>query len=54
MKIEELEDDLPGIRQVSASYRKMQVIVDYDETMVSEAQILEAIKEKGYTALPEK
>jgi len=52
MKIEELEDDLPGVRQVSASYRKMQVIVEYDETMVSEAQILEAIKEKGYTALP--
>jgi len=52
MKIEEMEDDLPGVRQVSASYQKMQVTVEYDESRVSEAQILEAIKGKGYTALP--
>lgn len=54
MRIEELEDDLPGIRQVLASYQKMRVIVEYDETRVSEAQILEAVKKKGYTALPGK
>ena len=54
MRIEELEDDLLGIRQVSASYQKMHVIVEYDETRVSEAQILGAVKEKGYTALPGK
>ena len=54
MKIEELEDDLPGVRQVSASYQKMRAIVEYDENRVSEVQILDAIKEKGYTALPEK
>ena len=52
MRIEEIEDDLPGIRQVSASYQKMQMIVEYDDSKVSEAQILEAIKEKGYTAKP--
>ena len=52
MKIEEMEDDLPGVRQVSASYQKMQVTVEYDESRVSEAQILDAIKGKGYTALP--
>ena len=52
MRIEELEDDLPGIGQISASYQKMQVIVEYDESRVSEGQILEAIKGKGYTALP--
>jgi copper chaperone CopZ len=50
MKIEELEDDLPGVRQVSASYHKMQMTVEYDEARVSEAQILEAVKSKGYTA----
>jgi copper chaperone CopZ len=50
MKIEEIEDDLPGIKQVSASYQKMQVTVEYDESQVSEAQILEAVKRKGYTA----
>ncbi len=52
MKIEEIEDDLPGVRQVSASYRKMQMTVEYDDSRVSEAQILEAVKQKGYTALP--
>jgi len=49
MKIEEIEDDLPGVRQVSASYQKMQVTVEYDDSKVSKAQILGAIKRKGYT-----
>jgi len=50
MALEGIEDDLPGIRQVSASYQKMQMMVEYDEAKVSEAQILEAVKRKGYTA----
>lgn len=50
MKIEEIEDDLPGIRQVSASYQKMRITVEYDEAKVTEEQILEAVKSKGYTA----
>ena len=51
MKIEEIEDDLPGVKRVSASYQKMNMIVEYDETKVSEAQILEAVKSRGYTAI---
>lgn len=51
MNIESIEDDLPGIKQVSASYQRMQMTVEYDETKVSEAQILEAVKNKGYTAV---
>ena len=50
MTIEGIEDDFSGIRQVSANYQKMQVIVEYDETKISATQILEAIGEKGYTA----
>ena len=50
LKIEEIEDDLPGIGQVSASYQKMQMTVEYDASKVSEDQILEAVKKKGYTA----
>ena len=50
MTIEGIEDDLSGIKQVSASYQKMQVVVEYDETKISATQILEAIGEKGYTA----
>lgn len=52
MKIEEIEDDLPGIKQVKASYQKMKVTVEFNETLVSEAQILEAVRNKGYTAEP--
>jgi len=50
MKIEDIEDDLPGIKQITASYQKMKVIVEFDETLVNEAQILDAVKNKGYTA----
>jgi copper chaperone CopZ len=52
MRIEEIEDDLPGVKQVSASYQKMQMIVEYDDSRVSEDQILEAVQRKGYTAVP--
>jgi copper chaperone CopZ len=52
MTLEGIEDDLPGIRQISASYQKMQMTVEYDEAKVSEAQILVAVKSKGYTAEP--
>ncbi len=52
MRIEEIEDDLPGVRQVSASYHKMLVTVEYDESRVSEAQLIDAVKKKGYTAVP--
>jgi len=50
MKIEDIEDDLPGNKQITASYQKMKVIVEFDETLVNEAQILDAVKNKGYTA----
>jgi len=49
MKIEAIEDDLPGVKQVSASYKKGQVTVEYDEAQVSEAQIAAAVKKAGYT-----
>jgi copper chaperone CopZ len=52
MTLEGIEDDLPGIRQISASYQKMQMTVEYDEAKVSEAQILKAVRSKGYTAEP--
>ncbi len=50
MKLEGLEDDLPGIREVNASYHKQQMVIDFDEARISEAQILEAVKKKGYQA----
>ncbi len=50
MTVESIEDDLPGIKQVSASYQKGQMVVEYDESRVSEAQILAAVEAKGYHA----
>jgi copper chaperone CopZ len=52
MNIEGIEDDLPGIKQVSASYQKGQMVVEFDEAKVSEAQILAAVEKRGYQAFP--
>jgi copper chaperone CopZ len=50
MNLESIEDDLPGIKQVSASYQKGQMSVEFDEAKVSEAQIFAAVEKRGYTA----
>ena len=49
MRIEGLEDDLPGVKRVQASYKKQRVEVEYDEATVSAAQIVAAILRLGYT-----
>jgi copper chaperone CopZ len=51
MKIESLEDELPGIKSISASYQKGLLTVEFDEQLLSEADILTAVKRQGYTAL---
>jgi copper chaperone CopZ len=50
MHLQELEDDLPGVLQVDASYQKLQMVVKFDETVVTEERIIAAAKEIGYTA----
>ena len=52
MNVESIEDDLQGIKQVSASYLKGRMEVEFDETKVSEAQILAAVGKRGYQAFP--
>ncbi len=52
MTLEGLEDTLPGIRRIAASYRKQQLEVEYDETLVSAAQITAAVAALGYTITP--
>ncbi len=49
MRIEGLEDDLPGVKRVRASYHKGQVEVEYDETQLGADEIVAAISELGYT-----
>jgi copper chaperone CopZ len=49
MAIEGLEDDLPGVKSVAASYKKGTVEVEYDEKRLTEARIKQAISDLGYT-----
>ena len=51
MKLESIEDELDGIREINASYHKQQMIVEFDETRVDLEQILAAVRKKGYTAV---
>jgi copper chaperone CopZ len=50
MHLQDLEDDLPGVLQVDASYQKQEMVVKYDELLVSVDRIIAAAKEIGYTA----
>jgi copper chaperone CopZ len=50
MNIESLEDDLPGVKSISASYQKGQMVVEFDETRIEVNAIIVAVKQKGYTA----
>jgi copper chaperone CopZ len=53
MRLESIEDELDGIKEINASYHKQQMIVEFDETVVSEDQIIAAAKKKGYQAIVE-
>lgn len=52
MKLESLEDSLDGVSEINASYHKLTMIVEYDESLLTEEQIVDAVKRKGYTAVP--
>lgn len=49
MKLEGIEDDLPGIARVKASYHRQSLEVEFDEDQVSKEEILEAVVRLGYT-----
>ena len=51
MRIENLEDELVGVKRIRASYQRGQMEVEYDETVVNEYQIITAVKQKGYQAV---
>jgi copper chaperone CopZ len=52
MKLESLEDTLDGVREVSASYHRLEMVIVYDETKLTDEQIIAAVKKKGYQAVP--
>jgi copper chaperone CopZ len=52
MRLESLEDDLPGVRKVEASYRKGEMLVEYDESKLRLDEIIAAVQKLGYQAIP--
>ena len=52
MKLESIEDDFPAIKQIDASYHKQQMTVEYDETKLTIEELIDAVKKKGYQAIP--
>jgi copper chaperone CopZ len=48
MKLEGIEDKLPGIFRAEASYHKGQMIVEFDENKINEAQIQTEIYRLGF------
>ncbi len=51
MKLESLEDTLEGVKEINASYHKLEMVIVYDETRLTDEQIIAAVKKKGYQAV---
>ena len=48
MILERIEDKMPGVELAEASYRKEQLVVAFDEGIVTLEQIEEEVKRLGY------
>lgn len=51
MKLESLEDTLEGVKEINASYHRLEMVIEYDESKLTEEQIVAAVKKKGYQAV---
>ena len=51
MKLESLEDVLEGVKEINASYHRLEMVIEYDESKLTDNQIMAAVKKKGYTAV---
>lgn len=49
VKLEGLEDDLPGVKMVQASYHNQSMLVEYDDRLLDETLIRDVIRKMGYT-----
>ncbi len=52
MHLEGIEDQLPGVKRVHASYRNQTMEVEYDEQRVTVEQIRGAADKIGYKVVP--
>jgi len=48
MRLEALEDTLQGVKNIKASYHRQHMEVEFDETIITEAEILSAVQTLGY------
>ncbi len=46
--LEGLEDELPGISKISASYHKQMLDIEFDEKQLNINEIVQAARQKGY------
>lgn len=51
MKLESLEDTLAGVKEINASYHRLEMVIEYDESKLTEEKIVDAVKKKGYSAV---
>ena len=51
MKLESLEDTLDGVKEINASYHRLEMVIEFDESKLTEEQIVAAVKKKGYQAV---
>jgi len=51
MKLESLEDSLEGVKEINASYHKLEMVIVYDDAKLTDEQIIAAVKKKGYQAI---
>ena len=51
MKLESLEDVLDGVKEINASYHRLEMVIEYDESKLTDEQIIAAVKKKGYQAI---
>lgn len=49
MKLQALEDDLPGVDTVDARYLSQKMKIVYDDAVVTPDAITEAVRKLGYT-----
>jgi copper chaperone CopZ len=52
MKLEGLEDTLNGVKEINASYHRLEMVIEYDESKLTEEQIITAVKKIGYQVMP--
>ena len=48
MTLEGIEDDLNGVKRASANYANQHLLIEYDAALVSDGQIVTAIRQLGY------